>query len=381
MESLYPATLGVVVIMYSTMQKQKPKKASTKGQSHETLFVRNLKSCIKNKELLRANRRGLVPLNDDQDKPTFSQDELHRNRKRSLSYKAIAKKVGIDTSKEDVLAVSRVLESDGSLLSIESISTPYRRSLPSPLWFTWDSELEIIKKSAIPTTSAVMSQNPHIRILKHLGEDAGWLLHTYCFVQNVVHSELRKCFEYASDTSPSGELDRWTNSLPSSLVDQVLKIEKDIADAACQMTKEHISGQGRCRCGAVRSLKFKWKSHPIQYPSFFWGCVKYTSYDRALHDSAKSQGGTVWAIVSEVGMSLLPTDARHLHTKCSTLLGEIEAAKDFVEIDQFNKIYGGPPKSMPAKNFDDVLSSLHDLLTAIDSLILFQKKLRKTILC
>ena len=178
-----------------------------------------------------------------------------------------------------------------------------------------------------------------------MGEDAGWLLHTYCLVQNVV---LRKCFEYTSDTSPLGELDRWTNSL-HSLVDQVLKMEKD---ATCQMTKEHISGQGRCCCGAVRSLKFKWKSHP-----FFLGCVKYTSYDRALHNSAKSQGGTAWAILSEAGMSLLPTDARHLHTKYSTLLGEIEAAKDFVEIDQFNKVYDGPPKSMPAKDFDDVFTS------------------------
>ena len=37
----------------------------------------------------------------------------------------ITKKVGIDTSKEDVLAVFRVLESDGSLPSIESVSTPY----------------------------------------------------------------------------------------------------------------------------------------------------------------------------------------------------------------------------------------------------------------
>lgn len=97
-----------------------------------------------------------------------------------------------------------------------------------------------------------MSQNPHVRILNHLGEDAGWLLHTYSIVQKAVHSELRNSFEFASDTSPLGELDKWTNALPSSLLDQVLK---DIADAACQMTREHVAGQGRCHCGAVRSLK------------------------------------------------------------------------------------------------------------------------------
>ena len=130
------------------MQKQKDKK--TPIITHETMYVHTLKSCVKDKELLRTNHRGLVPLNDDQDKPTFALDELHRNRKPGLSYKAIAKKVGIDTFKEDVIAISRVLESGGSLPSIESISTPYRRSLPSPLWFLWDSEFEVMK-SALPS--------------------------------------------------------------------------------------------------------------------------------------------------------------------------------------------------------------------------------------
>ena len=104
-----------------------------------------------------------------------------------MSYKAITK-VGIDTAKEDVPFVSRVLECDSNLPSIESVSTPYRRSLPTPLWFVWDSELEVIKRSALPTTSVVMYQNPHVRIFNQLGEDAGFLLHAYCLVQKVVHS-------------------------------------------------------------------------------------------------------------------------------------------------------------------------------------------------
>ena len=90
------------------------------------------------------------------------------------------------------------------------------------------------------------------------------------------------------------------------------------------MPDDEIAGQGRCRCGAIKSLKFKWRTHPIQYSSFLWGCVKYTSYDRALHDSAKSQADTVWAILADVGMSLLPTDAQHLYTKSADLLGEME---------------------------------------------------------
>ena len=66
---------------------------------------------------------------------------------------------------------------------------------------------------------------------------------------------------------------------------------------------------------------------------------------------------------------MLPTDTKHLHTKCSTLLREIEAAKDFVAIDQFNKVYSGPSESLPMKGVEDVISSLHDLLVAVDSFI------------
>ena len=67
-------------------------------------------------------------------------------------------------------------------------------------------------------------------------------------------------------------------------------------------------------------------------------------------------------------MSLLPTDAKHLHSKFSTLLEEIEAAKDFVEIEQFNKVYGVPSESLPTKGAEDI-SSLCNLLVAVDSFI------------
>ena len=54
----------------------------------------------------------------------------------------------------------------------------------------------------------------------------------------------------------------------------------------CREKEPH---QGRCKCGAVKSLKFKWMEEAIPYPSFFWGCVKYTVSDRSLHDSASTR--------------------------------------------------------------------------------------------
>ena len=62
------------------MQKQKPvKKASTRRPSHETVYICNLKACVKDKDLLRANRPGLVALNNDHDKQMFAIDELTVN--------------------------------------------------------------------------------------------------------------------------------------------------------------------------------------------------------------------------------------------------------------------------------------------------------------
>jgi hypothetical protein len=55
-----------------------------------------------------------------------------------------------------------------------------------------------------------------------------------------------------------GEREEWSNHLGSRLLDQALKIEQSITKAAYQMTASFPGiGQGRCKCGAVKSLKFK----------------------------------------------------------------------------------------------------------------------------
>jgi hypothetical protein len=80
------------------------------GQDKETAFVRNQRTSIHNRKPLRINRRGLVKLNEEIEKPAFNADELYRNRQRGLSCKAIAKKIGVDTSKDEVVQISRVLK-------------------------------------------------------------------------------------------------------------------------------------------------------------------------------------------------------------------------------------------------------------------------------
>ena len=133
----------------------------------------------------------------------------------------------------------------------------------------------------------IMGQNPHVRIVEKLGDDSFWMLQVYLTVQRVVHDEIMYSFQSAASDSPLGELEDWSNHLGSSLLDQALKIEQSDCEATYQMTPSFPGlGQGRCKGGAIKSLKFKWKEEPISHPSFFWGCVKYTVSERSLHDPA-----------------------------------------------------------------------------------------------
>lgn len=106
----------------------------------------------------------------------------------------------------------------------ESIKTPYKRTLPTPLWYLWDSELEVIEESALPTCSMIMAHIPHARIVANLGEDSSWMLQVYLTVQKVVHNEIMYSFHNASGDCTLGEREEWSNHIGSRLLDQALKI-------------------------------------------------------------------------------------------------------------------------------------------------------------
>ena len=116
-------------------------------------------------------------MSEEAEKPVFNADELYGNRQRGLSCKAIAKKMGVDTSKKEV---GHILRSEcGVVPDIQSIKTSYKCTLPTPLWYLWDSELEVIEESALPSRSMMMPQNPHTHIVASLGEDSSWMLQVY----------------------------------------------------------------------------------------------------------------------------------------------------------------------------------------------------------
>lgn len=177
----------------------------------ETTFTRSLKASIREGKPLRVNRPGLVKLSEEAEKPIFTMNKLYRNRQRGLSCKAIAKKMGVDTSKDEVNHISHILKSQCS--QVPDIESPYKYTLPTPLWYLCDSELEVIKEGALPRRSVIMAHNPHARIVANLGEDSSWMLQVYLAVQKVVLNEIMYSFQNASGDCPLGEKEEWSNHL------------------------------------------------------------------------------------------------------------------------------------------------------------------------
>lgn len=124
---------------------------------------------MKAKKTLYANRRGIHSACDI--KPKITVSELIRYRKIGLSYKQIGRKLGIDCHKEDVIQVYKVLGSN-----IEEVKAPAKVSPPTPLWYLFDSEKELIKDYLLPSQTDVKQLLPQKRVLSRLGENAGFML-------------------------------------------------------------------------------------------------------------------------------------------------------------------------------------------------------------
>ena len=69
-------------------------------------------------------------------------------KKLGLSYKQIGKKLGIDSHKEDVLQVFEAVGCD-----VQSITCPARVAPPTPLWYLFESECELIQSHILPSNT------------------------------------------------------------------------------------------------------------------------------------------------------------------------------------------------------------------------------------
>lgn len=294
-----------------------------------------------------------------------------KNRKLGLSYKQIGRKLGIDCHKEDVIQVYKALGNN-----IEAVKAPAKVSPPTPLWYLFDSEKELIKDHILPSQTDVKQLLPQSRVVSRLGENAGFMLNIYLKVSQIMNEEILSTFNGASDSS-LGRLRKWDGDLASDVISKVSGIQKSVGQAAYELSDYFQNAEvGRCVCSATKALRFGWKNDLLPYPSFFWGCSKYTPFDAFKHDKATPLRGTFWNIVSD------DIKIAHISDKNLKLLQEKTAIsitfwdgrnEDNAEVEellnQATTHYGGPEEDLPYKKTEHVILSLRGINKDLTSLL------------
>lgn len=340
---------------------------------------------MRNNLPLRANRRGVI-FNSDGERPTFTIDELFRNRRMGLSYKQIGKKLGIDPDRENVIRVYRALcdEAEEELPSIEDIDAPSKVTPPTPLWYLFDSELEAVAQTAIPNPIDVKNMKPQLKVFERLGSHAGYSLSLFMQVGDVLLEEFKRSL-HSNPTSSVQKLSGWTNQLPLSLLTKAWEVQRSIAEAAYMMSDYWAPDQGTCKCGAILTLRFGWKVTPIAYPSFFWGCAAFDRRDVGKHDQAKPHRASLREVVNHSLQAMTDNEIEMLREKL-TVLGQMwmerveqpDNSQLLADLQHASDRYGGPKAKIPYKTQSHVVKQLEVMQQKINEHIESSKEQEKT---
>ena len=253
----------------------------------EKAYPTTVKSAVGANDILRCNRRGIVSLSSGSEKPSLSVEELLENRRRGMSYASIGRKLGIDPSKDEVLNIYRAIkEAAPETPDVEKENVTVLKHYPTPLWFLWKSEADIIAKECAVNLDGILSMGISSRIVSRLGEGASTKLAAFVEVSKMMTEEVRITLTNVDRKTELGKVLAWSNDLQSKVVHSCGTLWSEIGKSALQQTPdaEAFSGRGRCRCGSSKALKCSW--HGGVHPSFFWGCRTYTRFDQARHDKA-----------------------------------------------------------------------------------------------
>jgi hypothetical protein len=285
-----------------------------------------------------------------------------------LSYKQIGRKLGIDPHKEDVIQVYTALGVDIQQVKGLSKVTP-----PTPLWYLFDSEREIIKDSLLPSTSSVLQLLPQDRISSRLGDNSGFLLATYLKVAEIIDEEVQTAVTGASSKSTIGELRQWDGGLSAAILHQSAAIHSAVGRAAYQLSDYCVTAEiGRCKCSAIKILRYGWHTTPIPYPSFFWGCCRFSVADAGMHDKGVPMRDSLWNIVEaddKIGC-VSDRDLTLLTQKINTAIVFWKDPQEQCDalFEHASKFYGGPTESLPYKDKEVVIEALQEVCECLQEL-------------
>lgn len=334
-------------------------------------YPKFLETSLKNKSPIVANRRGLTTVKSSCDKPLITISELVHMRKLGLSFKLIGKKLGIDCHRDGVIQVYKSLGID----NIEKLKAPAKVSPPTPMWYFFDSERELIKTSILPSPVDIKEHDPQSRIVSRLGENAGFMLDIFLKVGQIVNEEIISAYNGAKTNSPLGTIKKWDGDLGSAVIQQVYDIQKSVSRASYHLSDYfECEDIGRCTCAAIKSVHFGWKVDPIPYPSFFWGCSRYTPFDAGRHDRATPIRSTFWSLVGDEVKCAHSSDKniKMLHQKTLLALAFWEDRGGECEEELLKHAasqYGGPDDALPFKSVDQVIDVLKGIRKDLGDLV------------
>ena len=291
-----------------------------------------------------------------------------KQRRLGLSYKQIGRKLGIDPHKEDVIQVYTALGID-----VEQVSGPAKVTPPTPLWYLFDSEREVIKNCVLPSTADILQLLPHERICNRLGDNSGFSLATYLKVAEIIDEEVQMSLTRAPSKSNIGELQQWDDGLSAALIHQSANIHLAIGRAAYQLSNYCISPEiGRCKCSAIKNLRYGWRTTPIPYPSFFWGCCRYTVVEAGMHDKGVPVRDSLWNIVDsddKIGR-VSDRDLTLLAQKVDTamLFWKDPPEQCDMLFEHASKFYGGPESTLPYKSKESIIEALKEIYECLQDL-------------
>ena len=73
----------------------------------------------------------------------------------------------------------------------------------------------------------------------------------------------------APSKSTIGELREWDGGLSAAILHQSASIHSAVGRAAYQLSDHCVTPEiGRCKCSAIKILRYGWRTTPIPHPSF-----------------------------------------------------------------------------------------------------------------
>ena len=83
-------------------------------------------------------------------------------------------------------------------IDAESIKAPAKVSPPTPLWYLFQSEKEVIRDNILATSADILQLRPHDKVVDRLGDNAGFMLGIYLEVSRILNQEIDHAISGAS---------------------------------------------------------------------------------------------------------------------------------------------------------------------------------------